>query len=1061
MTYGRSGFMACIKVGSLVSSRSSFEGVAKVISIDVKLQKAKVGFFYTPNARYENVVEVHASDLIAVETLQNQTIIFCLVGSKPRWLLGFYEGNRPNNQHLVKFTKEYSDVFDIEDIYVPTLFGHDFFEPHEFLKANATVSPFLTEARAKFNQCYLSQRASCQSMASFLGSAVEFEGHQLAVVSRVLSDSKRKYLLCDEVGLGKTIEAGLIIRHHIMERGRDARVFILTPSALTLQWKREMTERFHLSDVLALSDDELDPEDDTQLVYLGAYRDIIRFREKLGKPTMIVVDEAHQFAQLGWSDQFVERFCFDTLAEVSSQAEVSLMLTGTPLIGQEKNYLAMLHCLERDKYSLDEAYLETFKSQIMLQSQYVGLYRALDPAKDNDILEGVLEDIEALDLGDETLQKLSDKTKPLVDFFADEDEIDACERANAVLAVRNYFGEHYTLNYRMLRNRRDSSNGAADKSSIQYLFPGLGKCEFITWDLPVCETLQDQQLDDLRSVASISDQTFSGNLFGLEENQYLSWLEALMLSPSYLAMKVNKLLKTHCMGVEQQVYWHGLLEVADAEQQAKDSALLRYVEHWLLDHPKGKVVVFCGDCGVADHVYQVLSHQLKDKVERHNTESPLRFIDDESVRVLVCDERGEDGLNLQGRQRLAVHYSLPLAVNRIEQRNGRLNRYSAFSKGCSPIETCVLVPKRDGFYRQWAELLRDGIGAFEHYRASIQEPIDSFLSQGWSGLWQRGFAHLSELADTFSGPQGLVARELKKLDIQDAMDRDMLDVRAAINFSKRINEEDKEFEQVSTDLLDWIVHGLLFEKSRVENTEQYKLQFIHHRTRLNVDNLIRYCIIGLDFEHSTFRAPVTYPMSADRTLCAKTGAYPLRFGQPFVDSIAMMSEKLPLGLASAYLRKVNAKLGGTQLCFKTQWMVSLDQPEQSMFEQLQRDQIAPPILVNEIFRSSGEMMKTSPVKTLFAAPYCKKNTSLDLGIMKAVYSDQNIMLTAMNGELIDLWDFIENEYEQRHWQEIIDIVYACSREHAIRVFAEKYPQQTVQAQAKLLTIQAVILVGEG
>ncbi|MCG9751344.1 SNF2-related protein [Vibrio brasiliensis] len=1065
--------MSSVRVGSLVKSSTAFSGIGKILSINAQEQSATIGFFASPFNPHDAQIEVSAQQLLPVTSLQNKSIVFCKVGTQGRWKLGFYEGERPGEKHLVEFSREFSDEFAMRDLYVPNAQVTGPFKPHEYLKAKGTVTPFLTEARAQFYQHYLAQRAACQSMSSILGSAVEFEAHQLAVVSRVLSDSKRKYLLCDEVGLGKTIEAGLILRHHVMEKGRDARVFVLTPGALTHQWQRELTDRFHLGDVLALASDELEASDDTQLVFLGSYRDVTKLSQKIGKPTMIVVDEAHQFAEFGWSDQFVERFCFDALAEASEQAEISLLLTGTPLIGQEKNYLAMLHCLERGKYPLTTDYVDVFKAQIQQQAHYIGLYRALDPAKDNDILEGVLNDIKALDLDDDTLASLIEIAEPLVDFFAEEDDIDADERADAIMAVRNYFADRYTLNYRMLRNRRDSSNGA-EQMTISHLFPGLGACDFVTWDLPEGETLQDQQLDDLRSAASRWASGDVGkvdaeknhaesvyNVFGLAPNEYLDWLEAMMQSPRHLASKITQRLNTHTLDAEQHAYWQGILDIAEQEQHAKDAALQQRLIAWLAANPDGKAVVFCGERSVADHVQYTLSDQLSVTVERHNPAHTPQFTSQPDVRVLVCDERGEDGLNLQGRQRLAVHYTLPLAVNRIEQRNGRLNRYSAFMQGSQPIETCVLVPNRDGFYRQWAQLLRDGIGAFEHYRASIQEPIDGFLTQGWQGLWEGGFAHITTLAEQLGGARGLVAQELRKLEIQDAMDRDMLDVRAALSFAQRIEQNDANYEQSTNELLDWMIYGLLFEKSHVEYAEQFQLQFVHHRTRLDVDNLIRHCIIGLDFEHSTYSAPVTHPMSPNRTLCAQTGAYPLRYGQPFVDSVATMSGELPLGLASAYLRKVKAKLGDSQLCFKTQWAVSLDTPEQSVFEQLQRDQQAAPLVVSDIFHGNGNVMKPSPAKSLMAVGYNKKLTPLDLGSMSVMYSDQNIALTTLNGELIDVWDYIEREYDQRHWQEMIDCVYERSREHALTTFAEQYPAHAAAAQATLLTIQAVILVGEG
>ncbi|MGU3846984.1 SNF2-related protein, partial [Vibrio diabolicus] len=88
-----------------------------------------------------------------------------------------------------------------------------------------------------------------------------------------LSDSTQKYLLCDEVGLGKTIEAGLILRHHINEKGRQARVFIIAPQALIGQWKKELETRFHLGDILDLASDSLgDNFDPEQIIFIGEYQ---------------------------------------------------------------------------------------------------------------------------------------------------------------------------------------------------------------------------------------------------------------------------------------------------------------------------------------------------------------------------------------------------------------------------------------------------------------------------------------------------------------------------------------------------------------------------------------------------------------------------------------------------------------------------------------------------------------------------------------------------------------------------------------------------------------------
>jgi ATP-dependent helicase HepA len=1053
--------MTTVKYGSLVRSNKSFSGIGKVIAINTENQTAMVGFFYSPAEPYANQIEVHATDLVVVLKLQINSIIFSKFSKHGRWKSGFYGGQRPHDQHLVIYNKDMNNVLDIEDLYVPNMFGTDEYLPHNYLKEKCTTTPMLVGLREDFFNSYIAQRAACRSMSSLLGSSVELEAHQLAIVSRVLSDEKQKYLLCDEVGLGKTIEAGLILRHHVIEFGRSAKVFIFTPSSLKKQWDSELRKRFHLEDVMGGEwTDTLDDDfDDTQLVFLGDFHDSVKFGEKFGRPTMVVVDEAHQLSSLAWGNNVKDNFCFNTIAELSNGADVALLLTGTPLAGQEKNYLTMLHCLDSSKYKLTEKGVEDFKLKISQQIHIVGLYRALIPTNDNGIIEGVLEDIEALGFADKALQSLIDDVKPFVDFFADEDVIDDGIRQIKVLKARSYFADNYILNYRMLRNRRDSSNGAKDKSNIRHLFPGLGNCEMVSWDLGESQSLIDEQFDDLRSFA-FSNQ---GVCLGLNTDNFTDWIESLLLSPKFFAEKIKAMKNSVSLAVEETEYWDELISVTEEEQIAKDEALNTYIQQWINKHDDGKIVIFCGESSVADHVFVYLGNHLDIGIERHCEDFSPDFITQESIRVLVCDERGEDGLNLQGKRRLAIHYSLPLEVNRIEQRNGRLNRYSAYSYSCSPIETCILVPARNGFYKQWARMLKEGIGVFDHYRASIQEPIDDYLLKSWAKIKLGGFSQLMTMTSYLSSQQGLVAKELKKLDMQDAMDRDTLDVRESVRFSQDLKNIDEYFEEAdnANKCVEWMTSGLLLSKIKGEFTNDYRFKYELDRTRINVDALIDHCIIGLDFEHSSYKGPVTKVMSADRSTCARTGAYPLRYGQPFVDAIANLSDELPFGIASALIRQVNAPLNQSSLYFKTQWLVSLGYKKQSISSQINHDKICPPMIVSTYFSANGKEVSTeSPMRNLIAAPYSKEQNTVDLGKAIANYHDINISVSHSGSEIVDLWDFIEQEWDETHWKDTIDNVYQCSRKHGIDKFMSNYDYKgTISRKARLLSIQALILVG--
>ena len=105
--------------------------------------------------------------------------------------------------------------------------------------------------------------------------------HQVAAVRRVLSDPIQRYLLADEVGLGKTIEAGLIIRQHLIDNP-ETEVLIATPSALCGQWQQELAEKLRL-------DQFGEPFE------CCSHADIARVTRT---PDVLVVDEAHHLVGL-------------------------------------------------------------------------------------------------------------------------------------------------------------------------------------------------------------------------------------------------------------------------------------------------------------------------------------------------------------------------------------------------------------------------------------------------------------------------------------------------------------------------------------------------------------------------------------------------------------------------------------------------------------------------------------------------------------------------------------------------------------------------------------------
>ncbi|MFL9890887.1 DEAD/DEAH box helicase family protein [Paraburkholderia sp. RL17-381-BIF-C] len=136
---------------------------------------------------------------------------------------------------------------------------------------------FFHERRVALGNELIEQRAACRGLIGILSSRVELVPHQVDVARRVLEDPLQRYLLADEVGMGKTIEAGFIVRQYLLTES-DGRVMVVVPPALLEQWRRELHDKFCIDQFANRL--ELRASDDPDLGATVA-------------PGLLIVDEAH------------------------------------------------------------------------------------------------------------------------------------------------------------------------------------------------------------------------------------------------------------------------------------------------------------------------------------------------------------------------------------------------------------------------------------------------------------------------------------------------------------------------------------------------------------------------------------------------------------------------------------------------------------------------------------------------------------------------------------------------------------------------------------------------
>ncbi|MCW8888203.1 MAG: RNA polymerase-associated protein RapA, partial [Gammaproteobacteria bacterium] len=194
--------------------------------------------------------------------------------------------------------------------------------------------------------------------------------HQLYIAHEVAKRYAPRVLLADEVGLGKTIEAGLILHQQLLSE-RAKRVLIVVPESLVHQWLVEMLRRFNLHftildearcQALDESSGQSNPFHTEQLILCNLeflVSNPLRYQQALeGEWDLLVVDEAHH---LEWSPEepSIEYQAVDALAQ-STQGV--LLLTATPEQLGKESHFARLRLLDSDRFSDYQVFLEEEES---------------------------------------------------------------------------------------------------------------------------------------------------------------------------------------------------------------------------------------------------------------------------------------------------------------------------------------------------------------------------------------------------------------------------------------------------------------------------------------------------------------------------------------------------------------------------------------------------------------------------------------------------------------------------------------------------------------------------
>ena len=512
-------------------------------------------------------------------------------------------------------------------------------------------------------------------------SGIVIEDYQLDPVVRALQMPRVNLLLADDVGLGKTIEAGLVVQE-LMLRNRIRNVLVVCPSGLQVQWRDQMREKFGLE--FRIVNAELlkqlrrtrglftnpwthFPRLITSIDFLKRDPQMRRFREALpedGQPRyprrfdMLIVDEAHNVAPPGGLSKKTISDRTRAIETIAPHFEHRLFLTATPHNGYPESFQALLELIDDQRFHRgippDKAQL----GAVMVRR----LKRDLPPLDDGTPRYPPRQ-IDALRV------QYTDEERDAHAWLRD---YSASRRQKAREAAEN-IGTEFIL--KLLKKRFFSSPAAFLTTLEKHLasFDSGGRAakrRKATTELRTSvlarflEGVEDDEDtdDDERFDEAVEDATIQQT--PLDENEQallrelFQYAERSFAAGDSKAQRLVEYLNSVCK--DDRGRW--------TEERVIIFTEYRATQNWLLDQ--------LGQVDLADGERVAMIYGSMDSDEREAVKAAFQSAPDESaVRILIATDAAAEGIDLQRHCARLVHYEIPWNPNRLEQRNGRVDRH--------------------------------------------------------------------------------------------------------------------------------------------------------------------------------------------------------------------------------------------------------------------------------------------------------------------------------------------------------------------------------------------------
>lgn len=511
-------------------------------------------------------------------------------------------------------------------------------------------------------------------------SGVSIEDFQLDPLVRAINMARVNLLIADDVGLGKTIEAGLVIQEMLL-RHRARTVLIICPASLQQKWHDEMQEKFGLDfkivntgyikklrrergihanpwtsfPRLIASQDWMKSGEGLRLL-----RDVLPVKNSFPRKfDILVIDEAHNVAPAGSGSYACESQRTQLIREIAPHFQHKLFLTATPHNGYTESFTSLLELLDDQRFARtivpDESNPQAQKS--LKQAMIRRLKTDLVDADGNPLYP--LRKLQALEISYTKEERAIHKK---LDEYANSRESSNSENKNTVgikfvngLLKKRLFSSSAAFASTLEKHVNTVHAGGAEKKSTiieeRILRKAMLKAEEDYANDEDFEIAQEDAIEEVsKRIAPFTKE--QSELIG----ELRSWAQSAQHKSDAKADAICEWIKTN---LKEQKKWNNQRVILFTEY--------RTTQQWL-----EKILT---EKGYGGDRLAIINGGM-DQEEREEVKAAFQTNpNDAKVRILLATDAASEGIDLQNYCNCLIHLEIPYNPNVMEQRNGRIDRH--------------------------------------------------------------------------------------------------------------------------------------------------------------------------------------------------------------------------------------------------------------------------------------------------------------------------------------------------------------------------------------------------